>query len=77
MKFVMYPLTPSDTVSVDSLGLTVGYVVDRTDQPLLEPSIVDGAVRRVAEQWRMLAGRVQWQKEVRLPFHIQSYYLRC
>ncbi|KAK4698378.1 hypothetical protein P7C70_g7901, partial [Phenoliferia sp. Uapishka_3] len=44
------------------MGLTLGFIIDRSDSTPLDPSTVDAAARRVVNRWEMLAGRIEWNK---------------
>ncbi|KAF9063001.1 hypothetical protein BDP27DRAFT_1300017 [Rhodocollybia butyracea] len=57
-SFVVVPLSSIDQNGVHTSSVTFGYVVREVNVQALED-----AARRAAEEWRVLAGRVEWNAE--------------
>lgn len=60
---MLYPLTACDKNGVETISVTMAFVVDRSSTGPLDPFVVDQAARRMVDKWRILAGRLEWSAE--------------
>lgn len=64
---MLYPLSLADTAGTEGIGVTMAFSIDRSGATeALDPMCIDRAARRMVEKWRMLSGRFEWDKQVRL-----------
>ncbi|KAG6827111.1 hypothetical protein H0H92_013155 [Tricholoma furcatifolium] len=56
---MLVPLSCLDRTWLDQSSITIGYVLKSVDVPKVE-----AAARRLVEKWRLLAGRLEWSKEL-------------
>ncbi|KAG6810781.1 hypothetical protein H0H92_010348 [Tricholoma furcatifolium] len=56
---MLVPLSCLDRTWLDQSSITVGYVLKSVDAPKVE-----AAARRLVDKWRLLAGHLEWSKEL-------------
>jgi hypothetical protein len=69
---VLVRLSDFDRRSIDTSSVLAGYVL-KPEAPF-DAQAVDATMRRVAEKWRLLAGRIEWDKQVSMAS--SAYFVR-
>lgn len=59
MASLIIPLSPIDNY-LHTVGWTIGFQLDSTT---FDPRLLDEAAARVVRKWRLLAARVEWDKQ--------------